>query len=308
MRPSAALIAIAVALLLAGCSGSSSQEATAVEESPAAPPGETLEALWRGGPGEAVTVVAGTSDHAVGRNRVSFLVVDGAGALVERPTARVWLARGKNLKPYATATARLQPVGVPGGDTADAANVYVMTVDVRRPGVVWYLVRPTGGTAIQALGTVQVRARNAAPAIGSRAPATDTPTLRSTGGDLAELSTSRVPDRALYTTSVAEALTAGEPFVVSFATPQFCQTRVCGPVVDVVSAARRQLAGSGVRFIHVEIYEDNTPGKGVNRWVTEWNLPTEPYTFVVDRTGVVRATFEGAFSLAELVAAARRVA
>ena len=82
---------------------------------------------------------------------------------------------------------------------------------------------------------------------------------------------------------------------------------MCGPVVDVVSAVRRELAGSGTRFIHVEIYEDNEPGKGVNRWVTEWRLPTEPYTFVVDRDGVVRATFEGAFSAEELGEAARRV-
>ena len=56
----------------------------------------------------------------------------------------------------------------------------------------------------------------------------------------------------------------------------------------------------GVRFIHVEIYKDNDPAKGVNRWVKEWRLPTEPFTFVVDRTGVIRAKLEGAFSVAEL--------
>lgn len=308
MRPPAAFTAPLVVLVLAGCSGSSGgADGGAVETSPAAPPGNTLEALWRG-PGEDVAAIAGTSDHGVGRNRISFLVADGTGTLVERPRAKVWLATGKDALPYATTVARLEPVGIPGGAKADAQNVYVMTVDSKRTGTLWYVAKPVGGKPVQAIGSVKIRPRAAAPQIGDRAVRSDTPTLRSTGDDLERLSTAKVPDRALYERSVAEALDAGEPFVVSFATPQFCQTRVCGPVVDVVSAARRRLAGSGVRWINVEIYEDNSPGKGVNRWVTEWRLPTEPYTFVVDRKGVVRQTFEGAVSVRELVAAARRVA
>ena len=68
--------------------------------------------------------------------------------------------------------------------------------------------------------------------------------------------------------------------------------------VDVVSAVRKvQPASSDVDFIHVEIYQDNDPAKGVNRWVKEWRLPTEPFTFVVDRTGVIRSKLEGAFSV-----------
>jgi len=55
-----------------------------------------------------------------------------------------------------------------------------------------------------------------------------------------------------------------------------------------------------VRFIHVEIYKDNDPANGFNRWVKEWHLPTEPFTFVVDRNGVIRARLEGAFSVSEL--------
>ena len=75
----------------------------------------------------------------------------------------------------------------------------------------------------------------------------------------------------------------------------------------MLSAVRRRLAGSGVRFIHVEVYADNDPAKGVNEWMKEWRLPTEPFTFVVDRRGVIRAKLEGAFSLAELERSARAV-
>jgi hypothetical protein len=77
--------------------------------------------------------------------------------------------------------------------------------------------------------------------------------------------------------------------------------------VDVVSAVRKRLSKPGWRFIHVEIYEDNDPAKGVNRWVAQWRLPTEPFTFVVDRTGVIRTKLEGAFSAAELARAVEAV-
>ena len=63
---------------------------------------------------------------------------------------------------------------------------------------------------------------------------------------------------------------------------------------------QKEFADDGIRFIHVEIYEDNDPKNGVNKWVREWNLPTEPWVFVVDGDGVIRTKFEGSVSLDEL--------
>ena len=236
----------------------------------------------------------------MGRNRVSFLVVDKQSRVVERPTARVWVSRGLKQVPFATATARLEPIGVPGGSTADVGGIYVTSIEAPSPGTYWFLAEPVGGRKIQALGNVVVRKRSAAPSVGDRALPTRSPTLASTRGNLTALTTSRRPDKALYERSIAQALAAKEPFVVTFATPQFCQTRTCGPGVDVVSAVRKKPGADGVRFIHVEIYKDNDPAKGVNRWVEEWKLPTEPFTYVVDRTGVIRTKLEGAFSAREL--------
>jgi hypothetical protein len=288
---------LVAAALAAGCGGSDGGSAT---ETTPAPQTATLEALWRA-PGADVAVVAGTSDHRVGVNRISFLVVDKQGRVVERPRARVWVARGLKQAPFAKTTARLEPIGVPGGETAGVGGIYVATVRTTTAGKYWFMAEPIGGARIQALGNLVVARRSVAPSAGDRAIASKTPTLASTGGDLTALTTSRHPDRALYRSSVAQALSDGVPFVVTFATPQFCQTRTCGPTVDVVSAVRRvEPARSDVRFVHVEVYADNDPAKGVNRWVTEWRLPTEPFTYVVDRTGVIRTKLEGAFSAAEL--------
>jgi hypothetical protein len=90
------------------------------------------------------------------------------------------------------------------------------------------------------------------------------------------------------------------PFVLVFATPKFCTSRTCGPVVDVVSHVRKQLSGTPVRFIHVEVYTHNEPARGYNRWMREWGLETEPWVFLVGRNGRIIAKFEGSVSVHEL--------
>ena len=81
-----------------------------------------------------------------------------------------------------------------------------------------------------------------------------------------------------------------------FATPQFCQSRVCGPVVNVAEQVK-QLYGDKAAFIHMEIYQDNDPGKPVRPQVAAFHLPTEPWLFAIDRHGVVREVVEGAFGV-----------
>jgi hypothetical protein len=305
MRPAAALFFSLLVTVAAGC-GSSGSPAGGGEPTTGVPAG-SLEALLRE-PAPDVAVVPGTSDYAPGANRVSFLVVDAQSRLVSRPTARVWVARGLKQTPFVETTARNEPIGVPGGATADVGSIYVARVRLPAPGKYWLLAEPVGAKSpVQALGNIVVRAHTEAPGVGDRALATRTPTLASTNGRLADLTTSKRPDRELYRVSVGQALASKRPFVVTFATPLYCQSRTCGPVVDVVSAVRERFAARHIPFIHVEIYAGNDPANGPNRWVKEWKLPSEPFTFVVDRTGVIRARFEGAFSVRELTAAVRRV-
>lgn len=291
----AAALALAAGLLVAGCGGSSG---AAQEE----PEDGTLEALWRA-PGDDVAIVPGTADFGPGRVRLTFLVIDDEGRVVTRPTARVWVARGLEQAPFAETTARSEPIGVEGSEEADAEAIFVTHLDLAEPGTYWVLAEPEGGRKIQAIGNVVVVDDPAAPAVGEPAVASETPTIASTGGDFEALTTQDPPDRELLEHSIADSLEAKVPFVVTFATPRYCQTRTCGPVVDVVDAVREQYGSQGVRFIHVEIYEDNDPAKETNRWVREWNLPSEPFTFVVGADGLIKETFEGTVSVRELAEA-----
>jgi hypothetical protein len=274
-----------------------------------APPG-SLNALWDR-PGPNVALVPGTNTFVPGEVRFTFLVVRDDGSLVERPTARVWLARGLKQRPFQEAGATLEEIDAPGGVHAHAgdhpARMYVTQVKVPSPGTYWLLAEPADAR-IQGVATLEVKAKSPSPGVGERAIPSETPTLETAGGDLAALSTSSKPVPALYRHSIADSLAAGAPFVLTFATPKFCASRTCGPVVDVVDAVRRELAGSGLRFIHVEVYEGNDPTRGYNRWMREWKLTTEPWVFVVGRDGRIAERFEGAVSVRELRAAAGRIA
>ncbi|MDQ3992933.1 MAG: hypothetical protein M3229_04665, partial [Actinomycetota bacterium] len=229
------------------------------------------------------------------------------GRVITRPQARVWVARALEAKPFAETTAHAEPIGADGEEhDADADEIFVTHLELDEPGKYWVLAEPVGGRKIQAIGNVVVAREPTAPAVGDRAIASETPTLASTRGDLQALTTQKPPDRELLRTSIAEALAAEAPFVVTFATPLYCRTRTCGPVVDVVSEVRRRHEGKGVRFIHVEIYEGNDPARGTNRWVREWKLPSEPFTFLVGSDGLIKERFEGTVSVRELDEAVRR--
>jgi len=132
------------------------------------------------------------------------------------------------------------------------------------------------------------------PKVGQKAPLIHTPTAQDAQGDLSKITT-RIPPDTQNEVDYADAL-GKEPVVLLFATPQFCQSRVCGPVVDVAEQAKHEF-GDKAAFIHMEIYNENDPGKEVRPQVRAFHLPSEPWLFTIDRNGVVKDAVEGAFGL-----------
>jgi len=296
----ASLAALALIALAAGCGSTTSLSKRG------APAQGSLESLWRGS-GQSVALIPGTSDYSPGELRISFLVVDPRGRVISPPRAHVWIARALGGKPFVETVAHLEPVGVARvSRRRDVTALYVAHVRISTPGSYYALARPVGKVRIGGIRQLLVRTKSASPAIASRAYPSRTPTLASTGGRIAELTTRVPPDRGLLRYSVAASLAAHVPFVVTFATPHYCESRTCGPVVDVVDQARKRYAQTRIRFIHVEIYKNNNPSEGPNPWVRQWHLPGEPWTFLVGADGRIKAKFDGSFSSRELDAAIRR--
>ena len=118
------------------------------------------------------------------------------------------------------------------------------------------------------------------PRVGQKAPLIHTPTPADVGGDLSKITT-RIPPDTQNKVDYADVL-GKEPIVLLFATPQFCQSRVCGPVVDVAEQLK-QLYGDKAAFIHMEIYNDNDPSKDVRPQVAAFHLPSEPWLFAIGK-------------------------
>ena len=255
----------------------------------------------------AVRIIVVNTDLAVGQNRVAFALIDGEGMPVRPPQAQVqagYLSPGQELaevRDSATAKFTRWPTGAQG--------VFVTSLSFDTPGFWQLAVKATkdGSGLVEARGNFQVKEKSITPSIGAPAPASVTPTLADVQ-DLATIASSPVPDPDLYRLSVHQALEADKPLVVVFATPAFCVTAACGPQVEVVSQVKERFKGQA-NFIHVEVFENpheisgGRPTGGFVQAVEEWNLPTEPFTFVVDREGRVQAKFE-AFVTAEEIEAA----
>jgi hypothetical protein len=182
----------------------------------------------------------------------------------------------------------------------DAATiVYTTNIDFSSNGEwrIAALIKQGNEIAATLLPSATVGEFNGVPRVGQKAPKIHTPTAADVGGDLAKITT-RVPPDTQNRVDYAEAL-GREPIFLLFATPQFCQSRVCGPVVDAAEQVKQQY-GDKAAFIHMEIYNDNDPSKGVRPQVRAFHLPSEPWLFAIDRQGVIQAEIEGAFGVDRL--------
>jgi hypothetical protein len=179
-------------------------------------------------------------------------------------------------------------------DPDAASAVYVTDLDFSSEGEWWIaaLIREGDELTATLLPSAVVGEFTGVPRVGQRAPLIHTPTAADVGGDLEQITT-RVPPDTQNQVDYADVL-GKNPVVLLFATPQFCQSRVCGPVVDVAEQVKETHDGEA-EFIHMEIFNDNDPGKGVRQQVRAFHLPSEPWLFVIDRDGTIRTAVEGAF-------------
>jgi hypothetical protein len=191
-------------------------------------------------------------------------------------------------------------------DPDAASGVYSTHIDFPANGE-WRIaavINEDGQLSTTLLPSVIVGEFHRVPQPGQKAPLIHTPTPADVGGDLSQITT-RIPPDTQNKVDYADAL-GKEPIILLFATPQFCQSRVCGPVVDVAEQVKQEY-GDKAAFIHMEIYNENNPGKGFRPQVRAFRLPTEPWLFAIGRDGIVKEVIEGAFGVDELTRVVKEV-
>ena len=158
-----------------------------------------------------------------------------------------------------------------------------------------------GGTRIDVLE------KSKSPVPGQRAISVKTPTTADPAG--ADPLCSRRPKPCImHTISLDAALKNGKPTVVVFAAPAFCQTELCGPDVEILDTVARRY-GSKANFIHVEAYRGaTTPTDGLLAPALDaYHFESEPWLYVIDKTGVVSDRISSAYVTSEVVSALAKV-
>jgi hypothetical protein len=264
---------------------------------------ELRKSLGSGGPvlAPAVSILTPT-----GENRFSFGLFDRAKKQISSGAAGIYVAPvggGPASGPYYASNESLA-VKPPfqsqtvANDPDAARSIYVTHIPFKEPGQYEVLgvvklddrlvaADPAGVEVIE-------KGKDPVPEVGDKAPKVVTPTVQSVGGDIASIDTRVPPAPDLHQVNLADVL-GKKPVVLLFATPALCQSRVCGPVVDLAQQVKSTYKGP-VQFIHMEIYNDNKVEAGFRPQVGAYGLPTEPWLFAIDKRGRIAARMEGAFS------------
>jgi hypothetical protein len=316
----AAATALALALLV-GCGGGSDDDGSRDRPAPdpaTFPPakGKTLEQVLSASSGEGPVTSPAAMVLRLGENRFPFGVFTAGHEQITDAQVGIYAAPGVGLDGPAIGpfTARIEDLSTEPAfraqttaDDPDAAQVaYVTEIPLDRPGAWTFgaLVKEGDGFTGSLLATPSKVGEFDPPDVGDPAPRISTPTEDDVA-DISEIET-RVPPDTMHDTDLADVL-GRKPAVLLFATPALCQSRVCGPVVDIAEQVKRDF-GDRVAFIHQEVYNDNDLNKGPRPQMQAYNLPSEPWLFVIDGRGKISTVIEGAFSVAELERAVRRVA
>jgi len=310
-----AVIVAVLVLVAVGCSEEPPQDAAGLPPQPAtlidfpAPAGQTLAEMRQGfGPGPSLAPSVQVLEP--GENRFGFGLFDSTRTQVAEAPAALYVAPSAGGEAEGPVVATWQSLEVApqwqsrnvASDPDTAQSFWVARPRFKGPGEydILAVVRLDGRLVAAEPVKVSVVEDSAVPEIGERAVEISTPTIESAGGNVRSIDT-REPPGTMHEIDFADAL-GKRPVALLFATPALCQTRVCGPVVDIAEQVKASHDGE-TAFIHMEVYKDNDISKGLREQLVAWHLPTEPWLFTIDSRGRIAARLEGAFSAQEMQAA-----
>jgi len=259
-----------------------------------------------------------SSDLAVGQNRfIVGLVTAQNQVLTDAQVHLAFFAQGNDTVPLTEADAVFRSTEVEFTHTHESGEqhlheevtgVYVADVTFDQTHAVYARVTGTlsdGESFSTRTANFPVQPQSQTPAVGSLGPRSENPTTANVS-DIALIDSSDPPRPEMHALSIAQAIDTGKPVVVAFATPAFCQSRICGPTMEVMDELY-SIYGESVAFVHVEPY-DLAALRQQGQFqlapaAQEWHLPSEPWAFVLDRQGRVAAKFEGIVMVEDVQAA-----
>jgi thiol-disulfide isomerase/thioredoxin len=133
--------------------------------------------------------------------------------------------------------------------------------------------------------------------VGMHAPSLPTKTLADVDGNFSKITTYRQPDARMYQYSVDKALLVGKPIVLEFATPGHCTN--CDQQLQMLKGVMDQYQDRMI-FIHIDQYTNPQAYKA-------YRVMGDPWTFIIDKHGVVQYEQAGRMLLGEMDSALKGV-
>ena len=148
--------------------------------------------------------------------------------------------------------------------------------------------------------TVQIPSSTTVVGPGQKMIPLDTPTAADPHG--VQLVCTRDPACPLHDVTLRAALAGGTPVAFLVATPKFCQTAICGPVLDVLLKQKDQFPQ--IKMLHAEVYpseSDAQPGQQkVTEAVSAYGLTFEPALYLAKPDGTIANRIDTIFDAVEL--------
>jgi hypothetical protein len=146
----------------------------------------------------------------------------------------------------------------------------------------------------------------AVPQPGDAMIPVDTPTTANAEG--VDPICTRSPACDLHHVTLTQALGSGKPVALMIATPAYCQTAICGPVLDVLLG--QEHAFPDVQMVHAEVYKnptavDNIADADLAPVIDAYHLSYEPVLFLANADGTIATRLDTIFDKTEVEAALR---
>lgn len=283
------LAAGAGAAVIAACGGDSKTTSTSSSATASSTKGTTAATAV----GDLVIVsFSDTSALTPGTpQRVTFGFADKEGVVVDKPpAATVDFEVALNDQTVATLKAAPHQTDLP-------RPYYPVVFTPPQPGA-YTITATVNGTRLQT--AVQIPATTTVVGPGQKMIPLDTPTTSDLHG--VQLLCTRDPACPLHDVTLRAALAAGAPVAFLVATPKFCQTAICGPVLDVLLKQRDQFPH--IKMLHAEVYPseaDAQPGKQqVTEAVNAYGLTFEPALYLARADGTIANRIDTIFDGLEL--------
>ena len=235
-----------------------------------------------------------TEDISIGENRVGFALIDEEGmSIVENVDFFYKKIDEENSKIIELTHITKWP---------NNKSVFTSYLNFESEGF-WEIYAKYDGNLTKAV--IEVKKESNTLSVGSYIDPIKTPSL--TDNKIEDISTDIKPDLDLYTYTLSDALEEKKPILLSFSTPGLCVTATCSPQLDELKLIKNKNKDKLI-VIHIEVWKnfkeimskgDLSIGK-VNKSVEKFGINTEPWTFLINKDGVVVNRYQGYVSSIEM--------